>query len=134
MVTVSLLRAVERLDRFLVFSRLFFQCLAYRLSPPQLPVFRADEGSPRQRDKTDNCRKQLDDREHQALPTGVSVTKRRPRLAIVITSGANQGYAGSASAQLKPMTTVSTAAARLNARVRQPFIFISPCLESIYRR
>src|SRR5512139_2189506 len=61
------------------------------------------------------------------LPIGVSVTKRRPILPNVIMSGAIHGYAGSESAQLKPITTVSTAAAILKARVFQPFISILLC-------
>src|SRR5512139_1070400 len=82
MVRMGLLRAVERLDRFLVFSRLFFQCLAYRLRPPQLPVLRADEGSPSQRDNTDNRGDDLDEREHY-----LTAARRLPRptpVAIVV--------------------------------------------------
>src|SRR5512139_291956 len=78
MVRMGLLRAVERLDSFLVFSRLFFQCFSYRLSPPQLPVFRADKGSPSQRDKTDNRGDDLDEGEHY-----LTAARRAPRPAPV---------------------------------------------------
>src|SRR5512139_976310 len=77
MVRMGLLRTIERLDRFLVFSRLFFQCFSDRVCPPQLPVFRADEGAPRQRDKTDNRGDELDDTEHYLA------ARRAPRPAPV---------------------------------------------------